>query len=319
MPESVPPRPTKPPLPTDDLVKVIERSYVEKRRAQMQALGIVAPVKVEQFIAADLRLFERKDVLTKTYPPTDHVIICEGDSWFNHPFLYPIPDELLYFGYSVLHSNYPGKHLAASLSEHKFLAPLLDERKPQIKALLLSGGGNDLITWHKGDTEFSPIFRRAPAGSSPEDFIDDANLNRALQELAASLMGISEKLSKANAKDLPVLLHCYDFIVPKMYGPSPFKGTWINPQLDAIGAPENLEFRKRITGKLQNTWIQVYKDVCQQLGWHFVATQNLVNGRWHDEIHPTDDGFYDISCVYWDVLHTLGILPSRQITQLTAA
>jgi hypothetical protein len=318
MSESVPP-PPKPPFPADDFVKEIEESYVEKRQTRMRELGIVSPARVDQFIAADLWSFERKDVLTKAYPPKDHVIICEGDSWFNHPFLRDIPEQLLYFGYSVLHSNYPGKHLEASLNERKFLAPLLDGRKPQIKALLVSGGGNDLINWHKGNAKFSPIFQKATAGSSPADFIDTANLDHALQDVAGWLMGISDSLATSNAKDLPVLLHCYDFISPKIYGPSPFKGTWVNPQLDAIGAPKDPGFRKQISGELQNAWIQAYKDACQRLGWHFVVTQNLVNDRWHDEIHPKDPGFYDVSCVYWEVLHTLGILPSRRVTHLTLA
>lgn len=319
MPNDIPPPPPKPPFPPEDLVKAVEQNYVEKRRARMQELGILSPAKAEEFIALDLQWFERKDVLTKTYPPNNHVIICEGDSWFRHPFLEPIPDELVYFGYSVLHSNYPGKHIEASLTEHKFLAPLLDGRKPQIKALLLSGGGNDLINWHKGHAKFSPIFRKASSSSSPADFIDAANLSLALQDLAGWLKGISDELAKANASELPVLLHCYEFISPKVYGPSPFKGTWVDPQLEAVGAPDDPEFRKRITTVLQDAWIQAYKDVCQQLIWHFVITQNLVKGRWHDEIHPNNHAFYDVSCVYWDVLHTLGILPSRRVTQLTAA
>ena len=320
MPKDVPPCPPKPAFPPDQFIKAIELGYVKKRQARMEELGVVSPAAAEQFIAADLRLFERKDVLTKTYPLTDHVIICEGDSWFNHPFLDDIPEDLLDFGYSVLHSNYPGKHLEVSLSEEKFLAPLLDACKPQIKALLLSGGGNDLINWHKeGHAKFSPIFRKASSGSSPGDFIDAANLSLALQDLTGWLTGISDKLTKADAKELPVLLHSYEFISPKKYGPSPFKGTWVNPQLDAIGAPDDLEFRKRITGELQKAWIGAYKDVCQRLRWHFVVTQDLVKGRWHDEIHPQDEAFYDITCVYWDLLHGLGILPSRRVTQLTAA
>src|SRR5215472_12136622 len=101
MPQGIPPCPPKPLFPPDDLIKAVEQNYVEKRLARMRAAEITAPAAVEEFIALDLRLFERKDVLTKTYPLTDHVIICEGDSWFNHPFLEPIPDELVYFGYSV--------------------------------------------------------------------------------------------------------------------------------------------------------------------------------------------------------------------------
>jgi hypothetical protein len=267
-------------------------------------------MEVERHIETELFSFERKDVLTKSYPLGHQVVICEGDSWFNHPFLWDIPDYLKYFGYSVLHSNYPGKHLEASLSEGKFLAPLKDARKPQIKALLLSGGGNDLISWKKGNTPFSPIFRKGRSTTSATDYIDAANLRRALDDVTSWLARISDKLAQANAKKLPVLLHCYDYIFPKRYGPSPFKGTWINPQLDAIDAPQDARFRKRISGELQKSWIQGYKRACGELGWHFVETQDLVRDRWHDEIHPQNDGFYDISSAYWAMLHTLGVYPT---------
>jgi hypothetical protein len=88
----------------------------------------------------------------------------------------------------------------------------------------------------------------------------------------------------------------------------------VDKQLDAIGAPANAHFRKQITSHLQEAWIKSYKDVCERLGWHFVAAQNLVKGRWHDEIHPKDFAFYDVSTVYWYLLHKLGIRPSRKVT-----
>jgi hypothetical protein len=307
----VPKPPPKPKFPPARRVKEIERSYIAKRRMpRMRAARALAGPAAAQHIAAELRLFERKDVLTKSYPAKDHVIICEGDSWFNHPFLHDIPEQLRYFGYSVLHSNYPGKLLQESLDQEKFLAPLKDARKPQIKALLLSGGGNDLINWNKGNAAFSPIFRNAGPGHAPEDYIDAAKVTEALGEMTTCLEGISDKLRDANAAKLPVLLHGYDYIAPKKYGPSPFKGTWVDRQLDAIGAAADAQFRKRITAKLQDAWMQAYKDLCERLGWHFIAAQNLVKGRWHDEIHPTDFAFYDVSSVYWYALHELGILPS---------
>jgi hypothetical protein len=316
----IPQPPPKPAFPSDKHVKEIERSYIrEHRLPQIRLAGLVSQTAVEGYIRAELFSFERKDVLTKSYPLGDHVIICEGDSWLNHPFLSDIPDLLKYFGYSVLHSNYPGKHLEASLSEGKFLAPLKDARKPQIKALLLSGGGNDLISWKKGNASFSPIFRKGRSTTSPIDYIDTANLRRALQDVRRCLVRISDKLDQANASKLPVLLHCYDYIFPKRYGPSPLKGTWINPQFDAIGAPQDARFRKRISGELQKSWIQAYRSACGQLGWHFIETQDLVKDRWYDEIHPKNDGFYDISSAYWQLLHKLDILPSRKVTRLAAA
>lgn len=285
----------------------------------MRAAGAVSDLAKQKQITAELRLFERQDVLTKSYPAKDHVIICEGDSWFNHPFLHDIPEQLKYFGYSILHSNRPGKLLKESLDQANFLAPLKDARKPQIKALLLSGGGNDLINWRKGNAAFSPIFRKAGPGHPPEDYIDAAKVKEALGEMTKCLEAIADKLREAKAAKLPVLLHGYDFISPKKYGPSPFKGTWVDRQFDAIGASADAQFRKRISTKLQDAWIQAYKDICVQLGWHFIATQNVVKERWHDEIHPRDFAFYDVSSVYWYALHKLGILPSRQVKELGAA
>jgi hypothetical protein len=316
----VPPPPPKPRLPSDRQLKEVEIAYVAKYRfAPMRAAGIESPEAVERYIKAELRSWERKDVLTKWYPPSDHVIICEGDSWFNHPILFDLPEYLLHFGYSVLHSNYPGKLLKESLEQEKFLAPLEDGRKPQIKALLLSGGGNDLINWRKGNAEFSPIFQKVGPGHPAADYIDPAKIDEALGEMMACLAGISDKLAGANAAKLPVILHCYDYITPKKYGPSPIKGTWINPQLDAIGAENDAAFRKKITGLLQARWIEAYEKTCAKLGWHFLETQNIVKGRWHDEIHPNNNGFYDIASLYWYALHEMGILPSRKVTLFAAA
>lgn len=308
----VPYPPPKPKFPAPQRVREVERAYIQKHRLpKMRAARAVSAAAAQRHIKAELHSFERKDVLTKSYPPGNHVIICEGDSWFNHPLIHDIPDQLKYFGYSVLHSNYPGKLLQSSLDDGFFLAPLKDNRKPQIKALLVSGGGNDLINWRKENADFSPIFRKAAPNHPAEDYIDADKVKTALGEMTKCLRGIAKKLRDADAAKLPVLLHAYEFIQPKKFGPRPFKGSWIDGQLDAVGAPRDAQFRKKITTLLQNPWIQAYKDVCKDLGWHFIVTQNLVKGRWHDEIHPTDFAFYDVASVFWYALHSLGILPSK--------
>lgn len=63
-------------------------------------------------VQLDLRFFAGRDVLGKIYSGDEDVIICEGDSWFDHPFLQDIPTQLYRaFRYCVLHSNQPGKLL----------------------------------------------------------------------------------------------------------------------------------------------------------------------------------------------------------------
>jgi hypothetical protein len=317
---SIPRPPKKPRFPSERQIRELEQRYVRRHRLpQLRAMRAVSPAAVEEQLQLEFLDFERDDVRTKSYPPGHHVIICEGDSWFNHPLLTnDIPEQLIKFGYSVLHSNRPGKYLQQSYDQALFLSPLKDPRKPQIKALLISGGGNDLINWEKGNAQFSSIFRKARS-DDPTDYINTGNLKAALTAVAGWFSGIAVKLRRAHAGRLPVLLHCYDYITPKKFFPHPFKGDWVYPQLDAIGAPKDPAFRKRIAGELQRPWIEVYKETCRRLGWHFVVTQDLVHGRWHDEIHPRNDAFYDITCEYWRVLHKLGVLPSRRIVELPAA
>jgi hypothetical protein len=311
--KAVPRPPKPPPSPSDKQAKQIERAYVKRiREPRLKAMRVKTRRAVEKQIQAEIKLFDRKDVLTKSYPSGHHVIICEGDSWFNHPFLVDLPDHLRNFGYSVLHGNRPGKRLRESLDEGLFLAPFKDARRTQIKALLLSGGGNDLINWCRGDAAFSPIFRRVNS-NVPADYIDAGKLQLALKDLTGWITGIAKKLKATGGKNVAALLHCYEYVIPKKYGPSPFKGEWIDPQLDAVGAPTSGDFRSRITAHLQDAWIAAYKAVCALLGWEFVKTQGLVKGRWHDEIHPSSMGMYSVACEYWNVLHRLGIRPSRSV------
>jgi hypothetical protein len=319
---SIPKPPKKPSFPSDKHVRQIERDYVKRHRLpRLRAARAITAPAVERQLQLEFLTFERKNVLDPYYKPWErHVIICEGDSWFNHPFLHDIPEQLLDFGYSVRHSNKPGKHLEESYNNGNgyFLAPLRDNRKSRVKALLLSGGGNDLINWHKDNSPFSPIFRKTQS-DNPADYIDSENLKKALAGLTELLSKIASNLRDVGAEDLPVLLHCYDYITPKNYGPWPFKGTYVNPQLDVVCPNKGPSFRQQITKLLQEPWISAYKAACERLHWQFVETQGLVKGRWHDEIHPTNDAFYDIASEYWRVLHKIGVTPDRTAREMRLA
>ncbi len=297
----------------DERARELERRYVERQREEILASNrLLRGDDLEKALAENLqfnlRFFARRDVLNKAYPADEDVIICEGDSWFDHPFLQDIPTQLFSaFCYCVLHSNQPGRLLNEAVSEHEFLVPLKDFRKPQIKALLLSGGGNDLINWHKTGA-YSPIFKPA-SSSNPTDFIDFAQLTNALQELTGYLDQVPALLKSVDAERLPVLIHCYDYIRPANYGHSLFKGTWIEPQLEAIGAsPESYS---AIAEQLQQTWTTAYRDFCANNGWHFIDATGIVGDRWYDEIHPHSQPFYEIASRFRDVLVELEIQPTK--------
>jgi hypothetical protein len=295
----------------DERGRELERLYVERQRLET-AKGLLSEGEREaalaEQLAFNLRFFARRDVLNKVYPGDENVIICEGDSWFDHPFLQDIPTQLYSaFRYCVLHSNQPGKLLSESVSRPEFLTPLNDFRKSQIKALLISGGGNDLIDWHKRGA-FSSIFKRA-SSNNPREFIDFAQLKTALQELTGLLGQVRMLLKSAGAAELPVLLHCYDHIRPASYGHSLFKGSWIQPQLEAIGAKPALY--SATAEQLRGKWTAAYRDYCTDHGWHFIDVSGVVQDRSYDEIHPHSRPFYEMASRFHDVLAELNVSPTK--------
>ncbi len=71
-------------------------------------------------------------------------MVAEGDSWFNHPCINEVMDWFKRLGYAPYRSDAPGRTLATMVSEKVYLKLLAD---PDVKAVLLSDGGNDLINW----------------------------------------------------------------------------------------------------------------------------------------------------------------------------
>jgi hypothetical protein len=166
----------------DERARELERRYVERQREGILARNrLLRGSDLEKALAENLqfnlRFFARRDVLNKVYLSDENVIVAKAIPGLDHPFLQDIRRNFSAFRYCVLHSNQLGRLLSEAVFEHEFLVPLRDFRKPQIKALLLSGGGNDLINWHRTGAS-SSIFRGATS-NDPHDFIDFTQLSNA--------------------------------------------------------------------------------------------------------------------------------------------
>ena len=78
-------------------------------------------------------------------------LAAEGDSWFDHPCVREVMDWIQDGGYAVYRSDAPGRLLTTMLKEKVYLRFLDD---PSVHAVLLSGGGNDLISWKRTSQEW---------------------------------------------------------------------------------------------------------------------------------------------------------------------
>lgn len=231
-------------------------------------------------------IFGTIDVLAA--PKTEIRVVAEGDSWFHHPCIDDVMDWFKRFGYAPYRSDAPGRTLVQMVSEKVYLKFLGD---PDVKAVLLSGGGNDLISWRKGDSGHSPIFKPANDPSRADDWVDEAELVSALAEIER-LLGIVIGDVRAARPRMPIITHCYDRIHPRRSGPF---GAWVGPQLDDLGVPQQQRLRNEIAAILIDRANETYQRVSVAQRITYVDVRGIVGNRWWDEIHPESDAFGDIA------------------------
>jgi hypothetical protein len=213
-------------------------------------------------------------------------LAAEGDSWFDHPCVREVMHWVKDAGYAVYRSDAPGRRLAKMLEEKVYLRFLDD---PSVRAMLLSGGGNDLINWKRASPGASPIFKPGNGSGKAADYLDFSELDAALATISGLLAQFSSDVRKKRP-NLPIITHCYDWFEPRT---SETEDTWIGPQMDVVGIPKPL--RKEVAALLINHANDTYRRVCSSSRMTYVDLRGATRGRWHDEIHPNADAFSDIA------------------------
>jgi hypothetical protein len=227
---------------------------------------------------------------TLAAPPDAVRVVAEGDSWFHHPCITDIMDWLQRMGYAPYRSDALGRSLAEMVHEKVYLTFLQDD---DVKAVLLSGGGNDLIDW-KGsqDRGLHPIFQNAGGSPVPRDWINEAQLAAALANLR-ELLGAFISDVRGKRPRMPIIVHCYAHIIPRRTGPL---GAWLGLQMDTVGIPQDAhQLRNDIAAILIDRANDTYRSVADTERITYVDVRRIVRGRWWDEIHPTSDAFEDIA------------------------
>jgi hypothetical protein len=208
-------------------------------------------------------------------------IVAEGDSWFQHPGpnVLDVVDQLTnYFNIRSLAAA--GDVLTRMVRVNDY-TPTIQKEKARV--LLLSGGGNDILG--KLDALLAPVSseQNVKAAFSPEFFNrvrDVANLYRAIFSVVAREL----------PKEVIVVTHGYDYIVPRSSGP------WIGPKLASKGLRSRAAQREAI-----RFIIDSFNDALRAVAKDFprvyvVDLRGTVReNQWYDEIHPDNDAFQQIA------------------------
>lgn len=253
-------------------------------------------------------------------PTTTGVLIAEGDSWFDYPFhdvLQMLEDDYLYDVESVAHKGDTVEDMAHSGGQFEEFARRLEKllRANKVpKAILLSGGGNDIA----GD-EFGILLNHA-ASSLPainDDIVRgviDVRLRAAYARIISGLTTIAQTYL---SRPIPIVTHGYDYAIPDgrgfWGGWGPLPGPWLEPGFQKKG---HLDFGKNsaVVVKLMDRFNTMLKDVSATAGFEHVHYLNLRNtlkhgsnyeDDWANELHPTAEGFALVSKKFADLVAKL--------------
>ncbi|MFL6579390.1 MAG: SGNH/GDSL hydrolase family protein [Burkholderiales bacterium] len=266
-----------------------------------------------------------KDSRAKALPasaiPADvGIIVAEGDSWFDYPFydvLKLLDDE---FGYRIESGAHRGdavESMAYAGGQLQGIVKLLDRlaQDGQVpKAILLSGGGNDIAGPAFGillNHKDSPI---AGLNATVLEGVIDQRIRTAYIQILSIVTSVSKQLWPKQPA-IPILVHGYDYPVPDgrgfLGGWGPLPGPWLEPGFRQKNYAD-LQERIAIAATLIERFNAMLQSITAMAAFRhvsYVDLRNTLSTRpadyrkwWGNELHPTKDGFIKVTQRFVEVL-----------------
>jgi len=246
-------------------------------------------------------------------------ILAEGDSWFAWAQLSGAPSsnllrELTFADKTmVINCAYSGDVIdtMGRIAQN----PLFfnEMKAAKYEAILLSGGGNDLID------ALHSIIIPAPGAARAADYVDTVSLSRLLGRIADAYDRILAFRDTTINAGVPIVLHTYDYPTPR---PAPAivlhfgkVGPWLITAMQGV-VPVALwpDITVHIYNQLRDTLLSLHDPA---RGLYVVPTCGIltraapnttaVSNDWRNEIHPTDAGFAKLAAPISALLHGLGL------------
>jgi hypothetical protein len=220
-------------------------------------------------------------------------LVSEGDSWFQHPKVDDIIDNLTNH-YNVFPLAGAGHELRNMFRENEYLPAL---RQQQARVFLISGGGNDLL-----GERFGSFLLPYKDGATPTDLIAND-----LGPFVGDLMNTMRAVFQATADQLPgvlVVVHGYDHAIPQPGS----KGEWLGKAMREKGITDQ-ELQRGIVKEVIDRFNVALSGLAGQFdNVAYVDLRGSVRG-WYDEIHPDEHSFQQIALTFMETIRRRATSP----------
>lgn len=243
----------------------------------------------------------------------DNNLLAEGDSWFTVSGFpaYNLLFELRFHKQTrIVNCGLPGdtvKHIA-QIEKNRGLREALSSRMGfRWDAILLSGGGNDLID--EADRIILSKSARSQANiQGPEDYCDTKRLDTLIRDVQNSFRRIAalRDAPKGSARGVPILTHTYDYATPRN-APARFffgaLGPWLYPPLVASDVPSEdwVAVADYLINALADGILALQSGPRRIVKFYVVDTRDTLkrakldhcgdSNDWQNEIHPNGRGY----------------------------
>ena len=240
-------------------------------------------------------------------------LIAEGDSWFDYPFndvLKDLEDKHGYDVESVAHAGDKVEDMAYSGGQLDDLVRQIEKvaRRGDIpKAILLSGGGNDIA----GKAELGMLLNHASSSTKGLNAqIVDGVINQRLYDAYATILtSVSQICQSTLGKKVPIVLHGYDYAIADGRGFAGgfwfLPGPWLEPGFREKGYMD-MTTRNALIVDLINQFNQMLITLTSHAAFshvHYVDLRGTLKSQnykdwWANELHPTKKGFASVSDLF---------------------
>ena len=226
-------------------------------------------------------------------------LVADGDSWFDYPLGGEFPGDhtdvlaqLQAIGQpkprilSLAHYGDTTRVELGLTRRKRLVAALTDPSHGKFDAILMSGGGNDIVA----DALSIWLNRATAVGGDPSRALSEERFAGALAGVRAGYESLAE-LRDVHAPGTPIFVHAYDFAIPSGVGVYCI-GPWLKPGLEYAGWTDLKVGTAIIHTMLARFGAMLAQFAAATPNVIYVPTQGtLAADQWCNELHPDPAGF----------------------------
>lgn len=290
-----------------------------------QAAGAQDLQRAQQLARAAYNIYAQDNAGDTIAAGSAGVLVAEGDSWFDYPRSDVLKALRKDYGYEIVSVAHYGNTLEAMAYDPVQLSGVIEALKKVKKegkaprAILLSGGGNDLA-----GAELATLLNyRVPGSDVLDTVVTNAIIERRLRAAMTTwLLAVTDFANREFGRDVPILIHGYDYPVPDargfLGGVWFLPGPWLDPSFRDrayTGAPNGTDINTSVMRDLINRYNRMLASLPSDPRLKHVKYVRLIGtlspepdhyrDDWSNELHPTGSGFTKVAHVFRDSLATI--------------